>query len=225
MATVIASTTSPRPSTLAHALMTARVMERALVGAAAAQTTLRGRTAPAVSESNSNSLLHSHLRSALVRIHSKDLMEGTIGQNKWSYYKFTAPDSQTSITVELIEVETEGYLSLFVLQGAPPELTGSQYSDGETSRLHNIYFRYNGNDNSDHDFYIGVYGTALVPLGSPVPYKVFGKPFPQCLSLLTLLCSLQSPNLSPVDQINHSNMLKEASLVGCPRWSNSENLK
>jgi hypothetical protein len=111
--------------------------------------------------------------SPLSRIHSGDLLEGTIGQNKWHYYKYTAPSVHTSITVELIEVETEGYMGLYMAEGAPPELTGSQYSDTEASNLHNIYFLFDGTNEVDHDFYIGVYGNSHVTLGNPSPYKIF----------------------------------------------------
>jgi len=111
--------------------------------------------------------------SPLERIRSKDYLSDSIGQSKWHYYKFTAPSVYTSISVALIEQETSGSLELYVLEGAPPELTGAQYSDTTLSSTHSVYFRYDGTEDNDHDFYIGVYGTSLVPMGSPVPYSVF----------------------------------------------------
>ena len=104
------------------------------------------------------------------RIRSKDYLSDSIGQSKWHYYKFTAPSVHTSISVALIEQETSGSLELYVLEGAPPELTGAQYSDTTLSSTHSVYFLYDGTEDNDHDFYIGVYGTSLVPMGFPVPY-------------------------------------------------------
>jgi len=111
--------------------------------------------------------------SPLERIRSGDFLDGSVGQNKWHYYKYTAPSSHTSITVELVETQTEGYLQLYGLEGAPPELSGFQYSDVEQSSLHNIYMLFDGTEDVDHDFYFGVYGSSLVALGNPAPYKIF----------------------------------------------------
>lgn len=64
-------------------------------------------------------------------------------------------------------------MQLYVLEGAPPELTGAEYSDTQQTSLHDIYFRFDGTADVDHDFYIGVYGTANVPIGTTSHYQVF----------------------------------------------------
>lgn len=111
----------------------------------------------------------------MTRIHSGDEVSDNVGQNAWHYYKYTIPSHMTSVTIELLETNSEGYLAVYVLEGAPPELTGYQYSEDSLNALHTLYFLFDGSADIDHDFYIGIYGTSRVPIQSTAEYELFGK--------------------------------------------------
>ena len=99
------------------------------------------------------------------------MLDGSVASNGWIYYKYTVPASHTSITVEAMEMETQGYVNLYIKRGAPPTLLDSDYSDLITAKYHNLYFQLDGTQ-GDLDFYIGVYGTTFIPLQAVASFRI-----------------------------------------------------
>jgi len=109
--------------------------------------------------------------STLERIYSGTPENGTIGVNEWAYYKYSAPNSKSSITLNLYEWETVGYVQVYISQGVPPTLTDFDYCEvTSTKALHNIYFRTDGE--GDLNWYIGVYGSSFIPIQSRTSYGI-----------------------------------------------------
>jgi len=111
--------------------------------------------------------------STLTVIHSGTPRNGTVQQNHWHYYKYSAPTTLSSITAELYEFNTQGYVQLYILQGSAPSLLEYAYHDSSPERaLHNIYFQIDGS--GDHYWYIGVYGSTFIPIQSEASYELLG---------------------------------------------------
>jgi hypothetical protein len=109
--------------------------------------------------------------SPLYRIHSGELLSGTVTNNNWIYYKYTAPSSKTSITIEMIESETSGYLWLYLSHGVPPSQLQYGFSDVTQSSAHTIH-EIVDNENTDSDYYIGVYGSPYLPMTIQCDFQI-----------------------------------------------------
>ena len=70
-----------------------------------------------------------------------------------------------------MEVNTQGYVNLFIKRGAPPTLLDSDYSDLTTAKYHNLYFQLDGTQ-GDLDFFIGVYGTTFISLQGAATFRI-----------------------------------------------------
>jgi len=107
----------------------------------------------------------------LYRIHSGELISDTITNNNWIYYKYTAPSSKSSITVELLESDTQGYIWLYLAHGVPPSQIENEAND-ETQKASHTIHEIIDNENSDSDYYIGVYGSPFLPLTIPCDFQI-----------------------------------------------------
>jgi len=109
--------------------------------------------------------------SPLYRIHSGELVTGTVNNNHWIYYKYTAPSVKSSITVELLETSSQGYLWLYLAHAVPPSQSENDMSDTTHSASHTLHELID-NSNSDSDYYIGVYGSPFLPLSIPCDFQI-----------------------------------------------------
>ena len=105
--------------------------------------------------------------------HSGELLQGELHQSQWAYYHYTAPVGvESSFTVVLVEVETVGYLELYLQRGSYP--TNSDYlveNTDTTTAEHTIYYRFPAS-NASEQFFVGVRGNSLMPLQQSTSYKL-----------------------------------------------------
>ena len=98
------------------------------------------------------------------------VVQGTIATTNWIFYHLKVPEGVTSLSVSLSEEDDRGYLALYLNGGSIPSLTTFYSSTTGYSKVKNVYYVVNSGET--RDYFIGVYGTSLLPLSKTASFKL-----------------------------------------------------
>mmetsp|Transcript_21706 Transcript_21706/g.32212 ORF Transcript_21706/g.32212 Transcript_21706/m.32212 type:complete len:613 (+) Transcript_21706:2444-4282(+) len=108
----------------------------------------------------------------IMHINSDQLVTDSVPDNQWRYYALEVNPDAGFVDILLREVNSNGYLWLFVASGDYPTVRDYDYSDTETNtHLHQIDIDLTG-ETTHTTYFVGVFANPLTPEESSVDFQL-----------------------------------------------------